>query len=495
MGDLSLDTLSVGVHRMSSTIQNGNMKILSLWIVLICITNITYTQTFKSSATLRLEDYDKNNNCDVAIPDNSDWNIAFDRFNLKGDLAPNVQFTRRDPSSVLRVNGKYYVWYSYSLTDGAGKNAPWDLNDLYYATSSDGHYWEEQGPAVERGPIGSFDHRSVFTTEVFYHDSTFYLVYQAAADLQGVYGKNTIAMSSSKSPHGPWTKLEEPLLSPTEAEEPVFDDNAVHDPCLLYFRDKFYLYYKGEGSENPICGLGVWGLNKQVKWGVAISDSPTGPFIKSEFNPITNTGHEVCVWNSGEGIALMLHQDGPEFGTLQHAQDGVNFEIMGKVNGFVRTDYSTDYPEAAGVYRPVSEEVSPVSGVSWGLCHVLTREQGKYWMYLKRFENEEKQFILDDADNEGIELEFDEVTNTKVFRDDLLSIYPNPVQHNLTINIDDKGRYSLEIISITGQIVKKEVCDSQRVMDLSCLKEGFYILKAVSLKTKKQYRKNFIKAL
>ena len=60
------------------------------------------------------------------------------------------------------------------------------ITDLYYATSTDGITWEEKGAAIERGPEGSFDYRSAFTTEIFVHDSTYYLVYQAAADLQGI---------------------------------------------------------------------------------------------------------------------------------------------------------------------------------------------------------------------------------------------------------------------------------------------------------------------
>ncbi|GAB1858259.1 hypothetical protein MHTCC0001_30960 [Flavobacteriaceae bacterium MHTCC 0001] len=248
---------------------------------------VTYSQVTKSSATLRLEAYAQNNSCDVTIPNNPDWNITYERFDLQGDLAPNVTYTRRDPSSVLKVNGRYYVWYSYSLTDGVGKTAPWDLNDLYYASSSDGYEWEEHGLAVGRGPAGSYDHRSAFTTEVFYHDGTFYLIYQAAADLNGIYNENTIAMAYASSPHGPWTKLNNSILSPTVSNQPTFDDNAVHDPCLIYFNDKFYLYYKGEGSETNVCGLGVWDLDKQVKWGVAISDSPTGPFVNPKNSPLS----------------------------------------------------------------------------------------------------------------------------------------------------------------------------------------------------------------
>ncbi|MEN0046720.1 MAG: family 43 glycosylhydrolase [Bacteroidota bacterium] len=439
---------------------------------------------------MRLEQYDQNNNCEVDIPNNPEWNIAFDRSNLRGDLVPNVRYTRRDPSSVLRVNGKYYVWYSYSITDGPGKTAPWDLNDLYYASSTDGITWEEHGPAIERGPAGSYDHRSAFTTEVFYHDSTFYLVYQAAANLTGVYGRNTIAMAHATSPHGPWTKLVEPILEPTFTSAPVFDNNAVHDPCLLFFKDKFYLYYKGESNQTPICGIGVWGLNKQVKWGVAISDNPTGPFVKSEYNPITNTGHEVCVWKSGEGVALMLYQDGPEYGTLQYAADGINFEIMGEVEKFVLTNYSSDFPEAAGLYRPVSEDRSPVSGVSWGLCHVLTREQGTYWMYLKRFENEDETAIIDDADNKGIEIK--ETVNVDENITKSFQVYPSPVSDLMYIEQPEAGTYTLEILSITGRVVRKKMYHTNNdIINLTDLSEGVYVLRLFNQNN--NYQKVFVK--
>lgn len=469
------------------------MKLFNQLFLIISIPLVASAQVFKSSATLRLEEHAKSGNCDVTIPNNPEWNIAFDRFNLKGDLAPNVTYTRRDPSSVLKVDGTYYVWYSYSLTNIPGKKAPWDFNDIYYSSSVDGYTWKEHGPAIQRGPEGSFDHRSAFTTEVFYHEGTFYLIYQAAAELEGIYDKNTIAMAFSSSPNGPWTKLEDSVLSPTVSDQPAFDDNAVHDPCLIYFKDKFYLYYKGETSTpKPVCGLGIWGLNKQVKWGVAVSDNPTGPFVKSKYNPITNTGHEVCVWNSGKGIGIMLHQDGPEFGTLQYAEDGENFDIKGKITDFVRTNHNSfDYPEAAGLYRSINKEVSPVSGVSWGICHQLTREQGSFWMYLKRFENVNKKIIVDDADNKGINL--DRLSSKKTNPAIKVGVYPNPTSNNLYIDSVEPGNYNLEIISISGQIVKTETYNSTTVdsINVSDIKKGVYVLK---LKNKKNtYKANFIK--
>ena len=237
----------------------------------------------KSAASIREESYIEESCSNVNIPDDPDWNINFVQTELKGDLAPDKDYTRRDPSAVIKVGDLYYMWYSYSLTVDDKKTAPWDYNDLYYATSSDGITWDEKGAAVERGPEGSYDHRSVFTTEVFVHDGRYYLIYQAAADYAGVYGENTVAMAYADSPDGPWTKLEEPVLRPSYTEEDRFDKTSVHDPCVVVFNGKFHLYYKGEcnqGQCNKICDL-----RKQVKWGVAIADSPTGPYVKIRFKP------------------------------------------------------------------------------------------------------------------------------------------------------------------------------------------------------------------
>ncbi|WP_010520349.1 family 43 glycosylhydrolase [Aquimarina agarivorans] len=467
------------------------MKKTTLLVSLVCIVFTSFAQ--KSKATLRLEEYAKNG-CDVVFNEDPEWNITYDLFRLNGDLAPNPNFVRRDPSSVLKVEGKYYVWYSYSRTSMKDKIAPWDMNDLYYATSLDGNTWNEQGVAVGRGPAGSLDHRSAFTTEVFYHEGTFYLIYQAASNTEGIFGRNTIAMAKSQSPDGPWEKLTTPLLAPTPVtgNQKVFDSNAVHDPCLMFFKDKFYLFYKGEGNEGNICGLGIWDLDKQVKWGVAISDSPTGPFVKSPSNPITNTGHEVCVWKSGEGLGIMVHQDGPEFATLQYADDGINFDLKGRVQEFIRLQpRNTDYPEAAGLYRSINNETSPVSGVSWGISHVLENNQ---WMSLRRFENVDKSKIVNDSDNPGIQLGVLS-TNTFVTLDDSsITIYPNPVQNNINITgMEQVNNLKFDIMALDGSIAKTGVLKSSNAIDDINIEKGFYILKLTDADNGATITKSFIK--
>ena len=58
--------------------------------------------------------------------------------------------TRRDPSDVIEVNNLYYVWYTRTTQGVSGYDAT-----VWYATSEDGHAWQEQGEALGRGPKGA----------------------------------------------------------------------------------------------------------------------------------------------------------------------------------------------------------------------------------------------------------------------------------------------------------------------------------------------------
>ncbi|OBQ56957.1 family 43 glycosylhydrolase [Tamlana sp. s12] len=352
----------------------------------------------KSSATSRWENYLSSctayNNPN--IPDDANWNVTFTETNLTGDFAPNATYTRRDPSAVIQHNGLYYVWYTYKLSETStyfGTNDvndnvfPWDYCDIYFATSADGFNWDEQGVAVARGASGRFDDRSVFTPEIFEHEDKFYLIYQAVQHPYIERVKNTVAMAVADSPNGPWTKLDSPILRATDngiwatnstsrldvIEKGDFDSHKVHDPCLMFYNDKFYLYYKGERmGEERYCG------EREIRWGVAIADSPTGPYVKSEYNPITTSGHEVSVWHYNNGIAIIQKLDGPERGSVQFSTDGVNFEMKGT---------ATHVPDALGIFRSNTEGTTPSSGVSWGLAHQLNWDQVQGgWMHLKRFD-------------------------------------------------------------------------------------------------------------
>ena len=323
-----------------------------------------------SAATLRALEWPEVGN---------EWYIEFGEHKpLLGDLAYEAGVVRRDPSAVIKVDGKYFVWYSKStgLTTGFeedvinGKVFPWDRCDIWYATSDDGWTWKEEGPAVKRGEAGSYDDRSVFTTEIMYFEDKYYLSYQAVKHPYYKRVKNTVGMSWATSPHGPWTKTKEPVLIPADNGEwegdsddrflvknkGDFDSHKVHDPCILPLNGKFYLYYKGEQMGEEITFGG-----RQIRHGVAVADNPLGPYTKSLFNPISNSGHEICVWPYNGGVASLITTDGPERNTIQWSPDGVNFEIMGAIKGA---------PHAIGLSRELPSEEDPVAIMKWGLTHI-----------------------------------------------------------------------------------------------------------------------------
>ncbi|WP_414458249.1 glycoside hydrolase family 117 protein [Flavobacterium sp. NG2] len=341
-----------------------------------------------SAATKRALQWDQNLG--------NEWFIEFgDLKPLKGDLAYEEGVVRRDPSAIIKENGKYYVWYSKSTgpTQGFGgdmenkKVFPWDRCDIWYATSQDGWTWKEEGVAIARGKKGSYDDRSVFTVEIMKWDGKYYLCYQTVEGIYNVRVKEKVGMAWSTSPDGPWTKLDAPILAPAEngvwkgkednrflvEKKGDFDSHKTHDPCILPYKGKFYLYYKGEqmGEEMTFGG-------RQIRHGVAIADNPLGPYVKSPYNPISNSGHEICVWPYNGGIASLITTDGPEKNTLQWSPDGINFEIKASIK---------DAPHAIGLNRTADNEKEPTETLRWGLTHIYNN-----WNYqsIMRFSSERK---------------------------------------------------------------------------------------------------------
>lgn len=319
------------------------------------------------------------------------WYIEFRQNDLQGDLAYEPGVIRRDPSDIITVDGTYYVYYTRSTdkTYGFGtgdpekKVFPWDKSEIWYATSKDGQSWNERGLAVGRGPTGAYDDRSVFTPQVMVHDGKYVLVYQTVKAPYVNRVKNQVGMAISDSPDGPFIKLAEPILSPTDdgewlgdeddrfqvTKQGSFDSHKVHDPTLLYYRGKFRLYYKGErmGERKTFGG-------REIRWGVAISDKLKGPYVKSPYNPLTNSGHEVCVWPYRRGIAALIITDGPERNTIQWSPDGINFEIKSHIK------YG---PPAAGLDQAADTEKGPLEALKWGLTHQYVSYDEQY---IRRFD-------------------------------------------------------------------------------------------------------------
>lgn len=320
---------------------------------------------------------------------NDSDNEFYSRFRYKpvSGLGYEEGVNRRDASSIIKVDDLFYVWYTRN-TDSAFS---WLNADIWYATSADGLNWEEQGPAVERGEKGSWDDFSVFTVNVLVAEDRYYLTYQARTFTEQ---RNVVGMSRADSPAGPWKKLPEPILRTTPdgkyrdehkpgysdwhdaEEEGSWDSGAVHDPGVIKRKGKYWLYYKAHKIGEKIYA--------DSKIGVAVSDHPEGPYEKHPLNPVLNSGHEVWVWPYKTGVAAIADWAGPEKGSIQYSEDGINFEVKTILE---------DIPPAGGAYiADKFDDPENGQGFTWGMCHYGRSN----WNFLLRFDCELKQGVEKD---------------------------------------------------------------------------------------------------
>lgn len=272
--------------------------------------------------------------------------------------------TRRDPSPVIEVAGVYYVWYSRTEESADGYSA-----SVWYATSSDGKTWQEQGEALPKGPPGAFDEHAVFTPTILVAGGKYYLFYTAVPepftnDKGGPHGTRTaIGVAAADSPCGPWTRLEgNPVLTPSD-DPGRFDSMRVDDPCLIVRGGKYWMYYKGR-QLNHTPG--------ETKMGLAIASSPAGPYFKHRDNPVLDSGHEVCVWPHGQGVGCLVSNVGPQGATLQYSDDGIHFQRI--------TDAVP--PKAPGPFRADQFRDGNGPGITWG----VSMKHHPRWPYLVRFD-------------------------------------------------------------------------------------------------------------
>ena len=291
--------------------------------------------------------------------------------------------SRRDPSKILKHNGKYYVWYTYRHTStppiGMARAAEandtlassdWDLAEIWYATSKDGFKWEEQGVAIKRPEKPKVGWRAVTTTDILEWKGKYYLYYQGFMEASGKRGDDCpVAVSYADSPDGPWTPYDDIVIP--NGPEGSWDQYSIHDPYPLVHDGKIYIYYKSDFGEKP---------HKVRMQGLAIAEDPLGPFVKHPLNPVITSGHETSLFPFKNGVAALVYKDGPEHNTIQYAEDWVNFEIA---------SITELMPYAAAPYCPDAfTDTKDGRGITWGLAHFInySGDWSKFSSRLVRFD-------------------------------------------------------------------------------------------------------------
>lgn len=283
-----------------------------------------------------------------------------------GGLGYDPEWERQDPSNVIKVGGIYHAWYSKFRPGGVN----WGYDGtIFHAVSPDGWHWKEIDEAVGKGADGAWDSYGVITPYVVPWDGKYYLFYTGTRDekpfkLRGT--KRNIGIAVAESPDGPWLKLDSnPVFSPGAKDE--WDSLTVDDVHIIVRDGKFWLYYKGCTPETTAF---------DTKWGLAISDCVTGPYVKHPGNPVLGSGHCTCLWPHRDGIAALVDNAGPEKFTIQYSRDGIHFE---------RTASIDHVDIGCAPYDPDAfTNTKNARGISWGLA---ARRKNDI-MYIIRFQIE-----------------------------------------------------------------------------------------------------------
>jgi hypothetical protein len=282
------------------------------------------------------------------------------RVNASG-ISNEPDVMRRDPSDIIKVGETYYVWYSKRLLE--------DGFNLF--------------PGDENGYNG-------------YHADIWY-----ATSKDGINWKE-MGLCIKKGNRGGW------------------DEQSAFTPNILVWEKKYYLFYTGvpkpftnEGDRVTKSAIGLavsdspdgpwkkldrpvltcsgdpkhfdsmrvddaclvvrngkiylyykgrqWDCSwRDTKMGVAIATTPEGPYVKHPLNPVVKAGHEVMVWPLGEGVIALINT-GPE---------NLRKTLQYATDGIhFSTVYPVEkFPFAGGFYRPEAFTDSKEGGMpEWGI--------------------------------------------------------------------------------------------------------------------------------
>lgn len=263
------------------------------------------------------------------------------------------KLARQDPSNVIKVGDVYYVWYTQRPAKGTHAYA----STIYYSTSKDGLKWENKGEALGKGVEDAWDSFGVITPYVAVAHGKYYLFYTGTSVYEDTNKRKTppqIGVAVADSPDGPWKRFSgTPILTPGGPD--AWDAMLVDDAHLILRHGKWWLYYKGRKPHESA---------DETKWGLAIADQPTGPFVKCGDGLVFPSGHTVCVWPHRGGVAALVDHSGPERFSVQWASHGTNFVRAAKLP-IVHT--------GCGPYDPDAfSDAAYGRGINWGVAQYNT---------------------------------------------------------------------------------------------------------------------------
>lgn len=196
-------------------------------------------------------------------------------------------------------DGQYYLYFSFWPKSGSFDNDWVICSKIGYAVS-DNPYGDfvYRGIALDSG-IG-WDSGSVHNPAVIKHERKYYMYYM------GNYGNGEfwhhrnhqrIGVAVADTPEGPWQRFDQPVI---DVSPQRYDSLMTSNPSVTIGDDgKFYMIYKAVEDN------GKYPKGGAVVCGIAVADTPTGPFQKHNEPILVNPENE---WSVED--AFIWHENG-----------------------------------------------------------------------------------------------------------------------------------------------------------------------------------------
>jgi len=271
--------------------------------------------------------------------------FAQDRSYTKKDIS-NFAKRLKPLHRILELEG-YFVWGTSPIVAPDGKIhvffSRWDAkkgmggwingSEIAHAVADrpEGPYRDIETILAPRGE-GFFDGTTCHNPHIQLVDGKYCLFYMGNSNKKT--DTKRIGLATATSLYGPWKRADQPLL---EAGQPgSWDDHCTSNPAFLkHPNGQYWLYYKSWNTneyEHPVNPA----IRGNRKYGLAISKTLEGPYIKYAGNPIIDYSkfgnnrqlEDGNVFKEGNRFYMLARDMGRfdhEVGIILESKDGIHW--------------------------------------------------------------------------------------------------------------------------------------------------------------------------
>lgn len=106
----------------------------------------------------------------------------------------------------------------------------------------------------------------------------YYSRWKADLGMEAWVTSSEVAHAIGDTPFGPFT-FHDVALSPRDKK--LWDGLVTHNPTILHFGGKYYLYYMGNTGDGKLSSTLNWVHRNHQRIGVAVASNPNGPWMRS----------------------------------------------------------------------------------------------------------------------------------------------------------------------------------------------------------------------